>query len=262
MHETVDLAGPEVAWRGKLDAFGPELVVNAAAITDVGACEREPALARALHAEFAERAARASKALGAKFVQVSTDQVFDGSKKRPYVPPDEVRPINVYGRTKLEGERAALDTGALVLRTNIVGVRGRSGKPTFGEWLCAALLAGEKITLVDDFVTSSVYVGDFAEALVDAAEKGLRGLYHAAASEAASKYTFGRLTAEALGADFSNVRKGKLTDLMLDPPRPGYLALDSVGFEKAVGRRLPNAAESAAKLARAYRKFLEETKND
>lgn len=256
-HHSIDVAR-EDAWIEMLAGSGAALVVNAIAITDVAACEKEPALARRLHVDFPARLASECGKMGAKLVQVSTDQVFDGNGRSPYRETDTPNPVTVYGRTKLDGERAALDAveGALVLRTNIVGVRAR-GKPTFGEWLCGSFVRGEPIRLAEDFVTSSMFAGDFAERLVEAAEQGLEGLYHVASSEPASKYTFGGLVARELGVDFSRVECVKLRELKLSPPRPAYLALDVRRFERATGRPLSGASASARMLAAEFKKRTE-----
>ncbi len=254
LHAVTDLSKDFRDVTKSIEGGRPSLVVNCAGLVDIAACQADPALAARLNLELPRALATACRKADARFVHVSTDQVFDGRASAPYRESDAPRPVHEYGRTKFAGERAALeaDPAALVLRTNIVGVRGR-GKPTFGEWLCGALARGEAISLAEDFVTSSLFAGDLAQALLlAAADRGLAGLYHAASSEAASKYTFGRFVAEALGADFSRVKRVRLEELKLTPPRPPYLGLNVERFEKEAAARLPGARESARALAAAY----------
>ena len=128
-------------WQGELDltdmdAIGsvvrdikPRIIVNAAAYTAVDRAEEEPDLAMVVNGVapgiLAEEAAR----LGAVLVHYSTDYVFDGTKGAPYLEEDSPNPINVYGQTKLAGERAIRDTGAphLIFRTSwVYGLRGKN----------------------------------------------------------------------------------------------------------------------------------------
>ena len=106
----------------QIDALRPDLVINAAAYTAVDKAETEPERAFAINRDGAAAAARAAKGLGVPFVHISTDYVFNGRKAQPYVELDEAGPLNVYGRSKLDGERAVLEAHpqALILRTSWV----------------------------------------------------------------------------------------------------------------------------------------------
>ena len=106
----------------QIEAWQPELVINAAAYTAVDMAETEPERAFAVNRDGSAAAARATMRLGVPFVHISTDYVFDGRKGKPYLELDETGPLNVYGRSKLEGERAVLEAhpGALILRTSWV----------------------------------------------------------------------------------------------------------------------------------------------
>lgn len=248
-HERLDAAAEPERLFERLDDFGPSVVVNCAGLADVNGCETDPGAAEALNAALpAELAAHCAKR-NVAFVHVSTDQVFDGRASAPYAESDAPRPLHAYGRTKLAGERAALRHGALAARTNLVGLRG-AAKPAFAEWLCAALISKTPITLAEDFVTSSIHAGALSCLLLDLCAGGARGLFHVATRDAASKYEFGARLARALGADFSAVKRGRLSDLRLEPARPGFLALDVTEAEKALGRELPRIDDTIAALKR------------
>jgi len=110
-------------------AFGPELIVNAAAYTAVDKAETEAELAAKVNGDAPRILAEEAARLGAGMVHYSTDYVFDGTKNEPYVEDDETAPINVYGRTKLAGERgvAGANPAHLILRTSwVYGPRGRN----------------------------------------------------------------------------------------------------------------------------------------
>ncbi|MGZ3184505.1 MAG: dTDP-4-dehydrorhamnose reductase [Telluria sp.] len=130
-------------------AVRPHLIVNPAAYTAVDKAEAEPELARTVNALAPEVMAREAKALGAALVHYSTDYVFDGSKPGAYVETDPTNPLNVYGRTKLEGEQAIAASGVphLILRTSwVYGMRGKN-------FLLTMLKLGkerEELRVVDD----------------------------------------------------------------------------------------------------------------
>ena len=130
-------------------AVGPQVIVNAAAYTAVDKAESEAAQARRINAEAPAALALAAADVGALLVHYSTDYVFDGSGQRPWREDDATAPLNVYGRTKLEGERAIQASGCrhLILRTSwVYAARG-------GNFVRTMLRLGaerERLTVVDD----------------------------------------------------------------------------------------------------------------
>ncbi len=124
----LDLTQPEEIRRA-IRTFRPAFIVNAAAYTAVDKAESEEALARAINAEAPAVMAEEARKSGASLVHYSTDYVFDGSKTTPYDEDDPTNPQNVYGRTKLEGERAIQSSGAmhLIFRTEwVYATQGRN----------------------------------------------------------------------------------------------------------------------------------------
>jgi dTDP-4-dehydrorhamnose reductase len=126
--QRLELTKPEEVRRA-IRTYRPTLVVNAAAYTAVDKAESEETLARAINAEAPALMAEEAKKIGASFIHFSTDYVFDGSKSTPYDEDDPTNPQNVYGRTKLEGERAIQASGApyLIFRTAwVYATQGRN----------------------------------------------------------------------------------------------------------------------------------------
>ncbi|HEY2663526.1 MAG TPA: dTDP-4-dehydrorhamnose reductase [Candidatus Binataceae bacterium] len=124
----LDLAKPDKV-RGVVRDLRPDLIVNAAAYTQVDKAEEEVALAEAINALAPGILAEEAKRLGARLIHYSTDYVFDGLKRHPYQETDASLPINYYGRSKLAGEQAVAAVGGshLILRTSwIYGARGRN----------------------------------------------------------------------------------------------------------------------------------------
>jgi dTDP-4-dehydrorhamnose reductase len=108
------------AIRPSVDRFAPDLIVNAAADTDVDSAEQHPDRAFLVNAQAVAELAEAAARANAPFIHISTDYVFDGKSDRPYRPDDSPRPVNVYGRSKLDGELAIREIGpdALIIRTS------------------------------------------------------------------------------------------------------------------------------------------------
>jgi dTDP-4-dehydrorhamnose reductase len=171
----------------------PEVIVNAAAHTAVDQAESEPAAAMRLNAEAPGVLAEEAKRLGAMLVHYSTDYVFDGTSQAPYVESDATNPLSVYGRSKLEGERAieAVDGRHLILRTSWV-YSGR-GKNFF---LTMLRLAKERpeLRVVDDQRGAPTWARSISEAtaaiLPVAQGKGISGLFHFTAAGATTWFGF------------------------------------------------------------------------
>src|SRR5947209_10998367 len=155
---------------GEVDAAvataAPDVVVNCAAWTDVDGAEAEPQEALAVNGEGAGNVARAAYRAGAWTVQVSSDYVFDGAKREPYLESDRTNPLSAYGRSKLSGEhlvaRAAPNAHTVVRSAWLFGVHG----PCFPATILR--LAGERdeLSVVDDQVGCPTFTGHLAHALL------------------------------------------------------------------------------------------------
>ncbi len=253
-HQKIDILKQRKLFYNILGHFKPQLLVNCAALVDLGFCEKEPGLAEALNSCVPEDLAKFTKMEGIRFIHISTDQVFDGKKSSPYLETDTAKPLHVYGQTKYVGEQKTMERNptALVIRTNIVGFRDRQDRPTFAEWLSETLRRREPILLADDFVTSSVHVDALSQWIVSAHQRRLEGLFHFATRDSASKYDFGRQFALNAGLDFGTVKKGKLSQLQLKPERAPYLALDVQRGEKMLEMSLETIADTTRRLARDF----------
>lgn len=236
----------------------PQLIINCAALADIGICERDPEKAFHLNALLPEQLAILAKELGAGFIHVSTDAFFSGLSREPHKESDLPSPCNVYGQTKLEGEQRVLlkYPQALVVRTNLVGFRDRANALTFGEWLCHALHQGQEISLADDFIASSIHVDFFVSLMFLAYRRNGTGLLNIASHDSASKYTFGRLLAETLGTDFGRVKRVTIEALNLVPARAPYIALDVTKGELFLGHQFPDIFATIKKLASDFKQRL------
>ena len=181
--------------------YQPEVLFNCAAYNAVDKAEVEPELAHAANATGPENAALACSRHGVRLVHFSTNFVFDGRLERPYIEKDEARPLGVYGRSKLDGERAVLAAlpAALVIRTAAVfGDRGSAIKGgSFPQRIVERARRGERIRVVSDQRVNPTYARDLARAAVELASGDLSGLVHAVAEGCCGWDEFAR---EALAA--------------------------------------------------------------
>lgn len=232
---------PDLApWFNPLE---PALVINAAAITDLGANEADPMAAMELHARLPGLLADWGRASGKPWVQVSTDHFWSGNQNVLHDEAAEVRPPNVYARSKFEGEQLALrDPGCLVLRTNLVGFRGRAGEATFVEWALGELARDKPIDTYTDVWASSLEVHQFSEALFDLVAIGVTGRLNLASRESTSKADFIEALAQAGGHDVNLLRRVP-RPARQRPRRASAMGLDVARAEAWLGRRLPELAE-------------------
>lgn len=169
-HDDLDVTDGEAVRRAVGEA---DVVIHLAAMTHVDDCERHPDLALAVNGEGTRNVAGAAAARGARVVYLSTDYVFDGTKREEYREEDPPAPINAYGRSKLEGERYVAEEPAnLIVRTSWVFGEGRN----FIRAILEAARTGRPVRVVDDQTGRPTYAGDLAAALAYLIETGTSGM--------------------------------------------------------------------------------------
>jgi dTDP-4-dehydrorhamnose reductase len=203
-----------------------DLVLHAAAWTNVDGAESEPAAAELVNVDGTRNVA----ALGAPVVYFSTDYVFDGSKREPYVESDEPRPVSVYGRTKLEGEHELRD-GWILRSSWLFGWTGTN----FVRTMLRLAEERDEVSVVADQVGCPTYVGHLAEATRDLLTLP-QGTWHVAAEGECSWAEFARAIFEEAGVD-CRVREITTEALGRPAPRPAYSVLRS---ERDGAPRLPH----------------------
>jgi dTDP-4-dehydrorhamnose reductase len=208
-HDEVDVTAPETVERA-VAAFEPHAVIDAAAFHKVELCEQDPARSFAVNAVGAGAVAAAARNHGARCVFVSSDYVFDGETPEGYGEDDAVRPINVYGASKVAGEsmvRIACPDSIVVRGSGLFGHAGSSGKGgNFVETMLAKAAAGDAISVVDDQFFAPTATHDMAERILLLLERRVPpGVYHVANGGSCSWYGFARAIFETAGiaADLS-----------------------------------------------------------
>jgi dTDP-4-dehydrorhamnose reductase len=213
----------------------PRHVVHAGAIASVAVAYSEPERARRVNAVAAGDLAAIAARSDARFVQVSTDMVFDG-EGAPYDEDAVPSPLSVYGRSKREGELAALTTaGVLVVRLPLLyGFPAAPRTSTFVEqaW---QLSAGSVVSLFHDEVRTPLWLEDAASSLILAARSTLTGVLHLGGPERLSRLDMGRLTGAALGLANPAIRSMSRLDVPASEPRARDLSLSSARFRAEFG---------------------------
>ena len=229
----------------------PHAVVNAAAYTVVDKAETERDIARRINADAVEELGRLLAATGTPIVHYSTDFVFSGDLDRPYTEDDAPAPLNVYGETKLGGERALLASGApaLIFRTSwVYGAQGSN----FLLTMLRLLKEKDELRIVDDQVGSPTWSRMLAEMTALILHRVLRGdldlrevggLYHLTGSGEVSWFGFAKAIGERAGLD---CRLIPITSADYPAParRPAYSVLDNRRFQETFGLWMPHWRDS------------------
>ena len=226
----------------------PGLVFLCSAMTHVDGCESDPGKASRVNALGPALVAEHCRAAGARLVYLSTEYVFDG-KAGPYGEDDPVNPVSVYGRTKLEGERAVLSiAGALVIRTTVVYSYSLTSV-NFIMQLIANARAGKAMPVPKDQISNPTYAPALAAAVLDLALKGESGVYNVVGPELMDRYAFALKACAAFGFDPSFLVPRLTSELGQAAPRPLSAGLKTDKLVKTLGRALPPVAESLAEIA-------------
>ena len=224
-------------------SLAPDLVVNAQAFSNVDRCEQEPEQARAQNVRTTEHIVQALEGTRAFLVQVSTDYVFDGTKGAPYQELDVPRPVNVYGRSKLEGEQAALrHPRAVVVRTSTLFGADRIN---FCDQIVTRLRAGQTVEAFTDQVTSPTYTVDLAEGIGDLGTTLSRSrgiptarLFHITNTGACGRVALAERVADLIGGSRELILKVPMAAQRRPARRPAYSALTTTQLPLVIGRTL------------------------
>lgn len=231
--DLADGAAVDAAWR----AHGPfDGVIHGAAWTAVDLAEEKPAEAARANTEACRVLARQCATVGARLVVVSTDFVFDGRASQPYVEGAPENPLSVYGRTKRDGELAALaehPDATMVVRTQwLYGPRGKH----FPRTIAGFARSKKQLKVVHDQVGAPTSTLELAPALWDVLARGETGLYHAACEGACSWFELTREIVARLGLADVELTPCTTADFPRPAARPAYSVLDSTKLARLRGR--------------------------
>ena len=238
----------------RLRAERPDLIINCA-VVGVDTCERDPALAQAVNERAVAQLAATAAGLGAEFLHFSTNYVFDGRRDdgAAYTTADAPAPVNVYGRTKLAGERVARTAAprSFIVRTSWVF---GPGKENFFSAAHRRLRAGTPVHASADATASTTYVFDLVARVWEIVRRGRYATYHVVNGGGCSRYEFALAAARCVGLTQAEATRlimlGEETDAAGRAPRPRHTPLRCLVSE---GLGLPPLRDWRAALAEYVR---------
>ncbi|MDX1377717.1 MAG: SDR family oxidoreductase [Anaerolineales bacterium] len=224
-----------------VESINPDWLINCAAMANLDECEKHPKQAKTLNADFPKELATICAHQNIKFVHLSTDAVFDGTKEVAYTEEDVPNPQSVYAQTKLEGEKAVQEAnpGAIIARVNFFGW-SLGGKRSLGEFFVNNLSKGRNVYGFTDVTFCPMWVNHLAQTLIAMLEKDLHGLYHVVGSQPMNKYQFGVEVAKKFGLRESLISPESVEKSGLTAVRSHNLWLSVHKLSTGLGRPLPS----------------------
>jgi dTDP-4-dehydrorhamnose reductase len=233
--------------------YKPRIIIHCSAICALGHCEKAPERAFSVNVEGTQNLITAAEEIGARFVFLSTDLVFDG-KNPPYPEESKPSPLSIYGRTKALAEERVLNAKleSLIARVAITfgpSVQGNKGP---SDWILSRLAKDQPVTLYKDEFRNPLSSTTLVPLLLKLAQSSLTGVIHVAGSERVSRYELGCRLLETLNMPSLLLTPGSRLEAPW-PPRPHDLSFDCGKLVRFLGHGLPTLAESLAGLQRIDR---------
>ena len=221
----------------KIESICPEIVINAAAFTDVDGCESNEEKVFTINAEGMRHIALGALRCRAKVVYFSTDYVFDGKKRGPYLENDPPNPLNVYGRSKWKGEQYVqeLVENSLIIRTQ--WLYGRYGN-NFVTSILRQAREKRVLSIVNDQIGSPTYTADLSKAISVLIQFDVKGIFHVANSDLCTWYTFGQAILKLAGIVGVKIIPISSKELGRPAIRPSYSVLSTQKLKKETGMTL------------------------
>ncbi len=229
--------------------ISPQIVCHLAAATDVDGCEEDPGRAYLTNGIGTRNIVIGCQKLGIPILYLSTDYVFDGGKSEPYLELDLPNPLNVYGRSKLQGEWyvSHLLTQFYIVRSSwLFGKRGRN----FVDQMLTLAKERSRLEVVTDEVGSPTYAVDLASALTLLVESGDFGIYHITNSGFCSWYDFACRILKLAGMEGAEVAPTTSQSYRRPAKRPRYSVLSNSTVQETLGHRMRSWEEALAEYLR------------
>ena len=239
----------------KVEKLRPEIVIHIAAYTDVDGCERDQEKAFAVNAEGTKHVVRAASKCHSKIVYLSTDYVFDGEKREPYLENDPPHPVNVYGHSKLKGERYVQEgvKDSLIIRTQwLYGPFGRN----FVDSILQQATVKSALSIVNDQMGSPTYTLDLARAISELIRVEVRGIFHVTNSDFCTWYAFAETILKFSGVNRVKVLPISSKELGRPATRPSYSVLSGQKLKKETGLTMRSWSEALKDYLSTHRQPL------
>ena len=239
--------------RNVLGAHRPDIVLSTAAFHNVPKCEEDPARSHAVNSLGALNLARTCASLGSTLATVSTDYVFDGAQRRPYLETDAPNPLNVYGATKLLGEYYTLNYAPRAYVFRVSGIYGRVPcRAKGGNFITTMQRAARErpeVRVVTDEVLTPTPTMEIAKASLAILQNGAPGLYHVSAEGECSWFEFAQVIFETLGLR-TPLKPALVADFPSPVRRPTYSVLEKGALKSQGLPPLPHWRDALVEFLR------------
>jgi len=224
-----------------IETTNPDWLINCAALANLEECEKHPDQAKTLNTNLPAELANTCAKRNIKFVHLSTDAVFDGTKQGSYSEEDIPNPQGIYSQTKLDGEQAVQDANpnAIIARVNFFGW-SLGGRRSLGEFFVNNLSDGKNVNGFTDVTFCPMWVNHLAQTLIAMLEKDLHGLYHVVGAQPMNKCQFGVEVARKFGLNESLISPQSVEKSSLTAKRSHNLWLSTHKLSTDLGRPLPD----------------------
>ena len=242
-HEVVGMDKEEIdivsasECKGAIKEIEPDIVINAAAYTNVDGCETAKDECFAVNAEAVKNIADACRDKNIRIVHFSTDYVFDGTAKQPYKEDHQCNPINAYGESKLAGERylQSLSDNYVLIRTSwLYGVKGKN----FVRTILEKAKTTSRLTVVDDQTGSPTYTKDLAAAVDLLIVQNVKGIFHITNRGSCNWFQFAVKILQEAGIHDIDITPIKSDQLQRLAKRPAYSVLSMRKFIQTTGKTM------------------------
>lgn len=209
----------------KITKEKPNIIVHVGAWTNVDGCAQEPEKALFINGEGTRNLTEAGKEVGAKFIYISTNEVFDGSKLNPYLEHDKPVPLTPYGKSKYQGEvyTKKLKTNWIIIRLS--WLYGPASVINFPHKIINKAKQDGYLKVVDDEISTPTYTPDVADAISQLIQKNAQGIFHLINEGFASRYDWAKFLIENVGLKKTKLEAIKLKDFERASKPPSYTVL-------------------------------------
>lgn len=224
-----------------LSKLNPDIIIHCAALTDTTTCESNPKLAYKVNVQGTSNVVELAKTTKAKLIYISTDAVFDGEKGN-YCEEDKPNPLNVYGKTKLEGEKECLNkhNNSLVIRTYVFGKNNYIKKKVFVDSVIFNLKNNLKYKAFNDVINTPIHVYQLFLLIEELIHQNYTGIFHLVGNENISRYEFAKIIARVFKYEENLIIKTSIKNNLKKVKYPKNLTLNNSKQIKSLTIKIPD----------------------
>ena len=221
-----------------INSIKPSVIINAIGLTNIDFCEKNHEASYFAHCEIPKKIAQISKETGIKFVSISTDHLSDGKKE--YISESHAMlPLNIYGKSKLKGDKEILkcNKDALIIRTSFFGW-GPSYRSSLSDYIISNVKKKSEVSLYEDIFFTPIFINNLITLINKLVNKNCEGVYNIGSINKISKYEFGLLLVKRFNLDVNYIKKAKYPQNDLIVRKPLDMSLSVTKIQKDLDTKL------------------------